>query len=259
MLWLEYWTFLRSAAGSVVYLLGNSDLMELLMNPLDLLLPDSCRVVFLDMDHTLVDSDSDVSWKAYLAAQGLGGIRDRIGARWYYFQYRRNRLDIAKFCRFQFRQFRGKTPEQMRPLLDGHFREMVVPRIYRESRELVGRIQKSGREAVLLTATAAAIAAPTAKELGFEHCIGTVLDIKEGVYTGDKSGTYCGGPGKIGYMDSFLKERGLDPGAASYWGDSTADIPVLEAIGFPVAANPAPGLLKAAGENGWPVVSFTGG
>jgi len=40
-------------------------------------------------------------------------------------------------------------------------------------------------------------------------------------------------------------------------GDSTADILVLEEIGYPVVANPAPGLKKAAAEHGWPVVCFT--
>ena len=45
--------------------------------------------------------------------------------------------------------------------------------------------------------------------------------------------------------------------AASYWGDAAADIPVLAAVGFPVAANPVAALAKAAQEQGWPVVRFT--
>lgn len=227
------------------------------MNPLDLHLPEDIEIVFLDMDHTLVDSDSDVSWKNFLAAHGFAGIRDRIGAAWHYFKYRRNRLDIDTFTRFQFRQFRGKIPEEMGPLLEGHFEEMVRHRIYHESRPLVQQMQQQGVQVVLLTATARVIAAPTARELGIEHCIGTRLELENGRYTGSKKGTYCGGSGKLEYIDAFLEERGLGRSAASYWGDSTADIPVLEAVGFPVVANPAPGLIKAAEANGWPQVCFS--
>ena len=47
------------------------------MGPLELLLPDSVRVVFLDMDQTLVGADSDLSWKRFLISHGLCGLGDR--------------------------------------------------------------------------------------------------------------------------------------------------------------------------------------
>lgn len=229
------------------------------MQPLGIELPDDIRVVFFDMDHTLVDSDSDVSWKAFLASRGLGGLRDRIGARWHYFRYRMGRLNQTKFTRFQYRQFIGRTPEEMEGLLEGHCRERVLPRVYAESRALVKRYQEEEREVVLLTATSEAIAAPTARELGIPHVLATPLELINGKYTGRLAGTYCGGAGKLEYIDRFLGERGVTREACSYWGDAAADIPVLEGVGFPVAANPVPALRKAAEEHGWPVVNFTSG
>jgi HAD superfamily hydrolase (TIGR01490 family) len=227
------------------------------MNPLELVLPAFVRVVFFDMDHTLVANDSDVSWKAFLADRGLAGLRDRIGARWHYRQYRRGRLNQAAFTRFQYRQFVGKTPEELAPLFAAHSSGVVLPRLYSESRELVRCCQETGREVVLLTATSTALAAPTAEALGIAHCIGSPLELVAGRYTGRLAGTYCGGAGKLEYIDRFLAARGLPRAAASYWGDAAADILVLAAIGHPVAANPVPALQQAAAAHGWPVVRFT--
>lgn len=227
------------------------------MNPLELVLPASVRVVFFDMDHTLAANDSDVSWKAFLADRGLAGLRDRIGARWHYRQYRRGRLNQAAFTRFQYRQFVGKTPAELAPLFAAHSSGVVVPRLYAESRELVRHFREAGREVVLLTATSTALAAPTAAALGIAHCLGSPLELAGGRYTGRLAGAYCGGAGKLEYIDRFLQERGLMRTAASYWGDAAADIPVLAAVGFPVAANPVPALAAAAAAHGWPVVVFT--
>ncbi|HEY6427939.1 MAG TPA: HAD-IB family hydrolase, partial [Acidimicrobiales bacterium] len=55
-----------------------------------------------------------------------------------------------------------------------------------------------------------------------------------------------------------LAERtGLDLAASSAYSDSATDIPMLEAVGRPVAVNPDRALAKIAREHGWEVRNFT--
>jgi len=41
-----------------------------------------------------------------------------------------------------------------------------------------------------------------------------------------------------------------------YYGDSVVDIPIMEAVGYPVAINPMEELKEFAQKKGWPIISF---
>src|SRR5690606_2743793 len=51
--------------------------------------------------------------------------------------------------------------------------------------------------------------------------------------------------------------RGLDLAASYAYSDSVTDLPMLEAVGHPVAVNPDRELRRAAQERGWPIVDFS--
>ncbi len=53
------------------------------------------------------------------------------------------------------------------------------------------------------------------------------------------------------------RKQGLDLAASSAYSDSYTDLPMLEAVGHPVAVNPDRVLAKAARERGWEVMQFT--
>ncbi len=57
-------------------------------------------------------------------------------------------------------------------------------------------------------------------------------------------------------MAEFCRRRGLTLAEAAYYGDSVNDVPILEAVGHPVAVNPSPLLRRAAEERGWPIIDF---
>ena len=51
-------------------------------------------------------------------------------------------------------------------------------------------------------------------------------------------------------------ERGIDLAASYAYSDSESDLPMLEAVGHPVAVNPDSALEKIARERGWRIMRF---
>uniref|UniRef100_UPI003736FA6A HAD family hydrolase n=1 Tax=Luteococcus sp. TaxID=1969402 RepID=UPI003736FA6A len=51
-------------------------------------------------------------------------------------------------------------------------------------------------------------------------------------------------------------QRGIDLSKSFAYADSHVDLPMLNAVGNPVAVQPDVGLLRAARKNGWSVVDW---
>ena len=214
------------------------------------------RIVFFDMDRTLLDGDCDVSWKDFLLELGLAEPSEREETARFDDEFASGKPDIDAFLQFQLRQYRSRRPEELAPLLERHYRERVQPRIYPEARRAVRRYQESGVPTVLLTATNEALAAPLAEEFGFDAMLATRLELEDGRYTGGIIPPYCFASEKIGVAERYCHSPGLSLRQAGYYGDSVNDIPLLEVVGFPVAVNPRGRLKALAAERGWKVAQW---
>ena len=214
------------------------------------------KIYFFDMDHTLIDNDCDVSWKSFVVEQKLAPSDALERATYYYYQYVEGKLEISDFMDFQLQEFIGKSETEMAELSQLHFETWVKKTIYTDAVKEVKRVQALGVPTVLLSATNTVIARPVAKYFGFDACLATELELNNGHYTGKLAGEYALGAGKIGMAQKYCESLNLSLADAAYYGDSVNDFPVLEAIGFPIAANPCPELEAGAIEHGWPIIRF---
>jgi phosphoserine phosphatase len=87
--------------------------------------------------------------------------------------------------------------------------------------------------------------------------LGTRAVVNEGVYTGELAGPFCYGPGKVEAIVDLAKWENFDLGQCYAYSDSASDLPMLEAVGHPVAVNPDAKLERIAPHNGWPIVVFS--
>lgn len=213
-------------------------------------------VYFWDMDHTIINNDCDVSWKEFLHSKGVAPSNAMELADKYYQDYLNNTLDDAEFMDFQLAEFKGKTWEEMLELSRLHFTEVVKQKIYPEAEEMIRQQMSEGKLLCLITATNSVIAYALKEYFAFDHMIASELELIDGKYTGKPEGQYCLGQGKVDLMKQFFLEHGGSLEATTYYGDSPADVVIMEAVGNPYAVNPAPALLKAAKVNDWPILSF---
>ena len=108
-----------------------------------------------------------------------------------------------------------------------------------------------------MSASPVELVEPLAKALGMTAGIGTVSAIADGVYTGELAGPFCYGPGKVEAIVDLAKWENFDLGQCYAYSDSASDLPMLEAVGHPVAVNPDAKLERIARHNGWPIVVFS--
>ena len=126
-----------------------------------------------------------------------------------------------------------------------------------ESRRLIEQHRLAGRATYIVSASPRELVEPLAQSLGMTAGIGTRSVIVDGIYTGELDGPFCYGPGKVEAMRDLAKWEGLDLSQCWAYSDSASDLPMLEAVGHPVAVNPDPKLERIAGSRGWPVVVFS--
>jgi HAD superfamily hydrolase (TIGR01490 family) len=133
--------------------------------------------------------------------------------------------------------------------------EVLRPLVYEEPLHLVRRHRERGERVYIVSATLQEIVDHMADDLGFDGAIGSTCEIVDGVYTG-RSLRAAHGAGKAVALRELAAAEDLDLDGSTAYSDSYSDIPFLEAVGHPVAANPDRRLRRIAAARGWPVVEF---
>lgn len=133
----------------------------------------------------------------------------------------------------------------------------LMERVRPEARRLLDQHRHAGRATYIVSASPVELVEPLAKALGMTAGIGTRSAIVDGAYTGDLDGPFCYGPGKVEAIAEIARWEGLDLAQCWAYSDSASDLPMMEAVGHPVAVNPDAKLQRIADERGWPVVVFS--
>ena len=81
-------------------------------------------------------------------------------------------------------------------------------------------------------------------------------EVKDGVYTGKPTGLFVYRSDKARAIRQLAEREGIDLDASYAYSDSESDLPMLQAVGHPVAVNPDRELARVAREQGWEVLRF---
>jgi HAD superfamily hydrolase (TIGR01490 family) len=213
------------------------------------------KLALFDLDHTLLDGDSDSLWGRFLVRQGVVDAEEyrREGAR-YMAEYRAGRLDIHEFLAFGLRPLQDNTPEQLETWRNTFMQECALPRIPAASRALLKRHRELGHTLLIITATNSFITAPIAAEFGVDALIATEPEKHGARFTGRVAGVPCFREGKVQKLEAWLEQVHGTPEESWFYSDSHNDLPLLERVDHPVAVNPDEKLARTAVERGWPVM-----
>ena len=224
------------------------------------------RLALFDLDHTLLEGDSDVLWCAYLMDQGVldrASFEPRNAAMER--DYRAGTVSVQDFNAFYVSTLAGRTPAQWEATRQAFLKDVVAPRRSAAARALVKQQISEGATVVLTTATNRFITELTAVELGIAHLIATDCEVAAdgplaGRFTGKPQGVLNMREGKVTRLHAWLAQRGqqLEDFDSWAWSDSMNDLPLLQAVDHPVATHPDLRLAALAAERGWPVLHLHG-
>ena len=217
------------------------------------------KLTLFDLDHTLLNGDSDVLWCDYLVAQGLLD-RDRFAQRNADMQarYRAGTVDAQAFADFYVGTLGGRSPHQWEPYRQEFLATCIVPRISAAAVALVDRHLDAGDLVVMTTATNRFITELTALYFDIEHLIATETELVDERFTGRTSGVLNMREGKVVRLHDWLQALGhrLQDFDSTAYSDSINDLPLLMAVNHPVAVDPDAKLRAEALEREWQVLQL---
>ncbi len=131
----------------------------------------------------------------------------------------------------------------------------ILPRIYPQMLALAHEHQDAGRPAYIVTAASRELAQILAHVMSLDGGIGSeISSAVDGVYTGRPTGVFVYGTGKARAIRELAAREHIDLAASFAYSDSVSDLPMLEAVGHPVAVNPDDALARVARERDWDVL-----
>lgn len=149
----------------------------------------------------------------------------------------------------------GWSVEQVRTIASETMHNVVTPAIYAEARELIAFHHNAGHDVIIISASASHLVDLIAEELGIDQVVATELEVEDGRFTGEIL-FYCKGDAKAQAITDLAAENNYDLSVSYAYSDSATDIPMLQAVGNPIAVNPDRAMKKAALENGWEIRTF---
>jgi HAD superfamily hydrolase (TIGR01490 family) len=132
----------------------------------------------------------------------------------------------------------------------------VLPRLYPKMLAIAYEHQDAGRPVFICTAASQEMAELMAIVLTFDGAVGSVAEVVDGQYTGQAGGPFIYREGKAEAIRELAQHENIDLAASYAYSDSESDLPMLRAVGHPVAVNPDATLARVARAEGWQILRF---
>ncbi|MEL6429718.1 MAG: HAD-IB family hydrolase [Planctomycetota bacterium] len=219
--------------------------------------PPQRSIAFFDLDHTLVDGDSDTSFLDFLAQEGAidpALLECKAAISDAYMEGRPWQDDYRELLG---RVYGGLEVAAVEALAVRHADERVLPMLFEGARDLVEAERGRRVELCLLTTTNQIVVEPVAAKLGLDHVLSTRLEITGDRFSGRlEGGEFCTGPVKASRLVARCAERAVVPEHCAMFGDGRSDMQALAVVGQPRAVHPNDELRRVASERGWPVLDL---
>jgi HAD superfamily hydrolase (TIGR01490 family) len=214
-------------------------------------------LAIFDLDNTLLAGDSDYLWGQFLVEKGaVDGIEYERQNQRFYDEYRQGLLDIQEFLSFSLKPLAENPLETLLSWRAEFMERKMRPIILESARALLARHRGQGDTLLIVTATNRFVTEPLAEALGVDELLATEPEWQDGRYTGRVVDTPCFREGKLTRVQRWLRGTDFDLARSSFYSDSHNDLPLLEAVGQPVAVDPDATLQRHAESRGWPIITL---
>ena len=214
-------------------------------------------LILFDLDDTLIAGDSDYSWGEFLTTKKIvdSAHFKRENDR-FYRDYQLGKLDILAYLKFSLAPLALLSKTDLETLHREFMQEVIEPMWLPKADILLKEHREKEDTLMVITSTNRFIVEPICKKLGIENLIATELEERNDRFTGQVSGTPSFQEGKIVRLNSWLDTSDFILEESSFYSDSINDLPLLKAVGRPIAVDPCPKLKEEALLRGWEIISL---
>jgi HAD superfamily hydrolase (TIGR01490 family) len=162
-----------------------------------------------------------------------------------------DRRDRGEFLRTFYRRYEGASVEGVRRLVREVVAELMYQKISAAGIRRIREHRAAGHRTILITAAMDEFVQPLAPL--FDVVIAAELAVKDGKFTGYMAAPPLVGEARAAWLRRYADEEGADLKASYAYADSHSDLPLLRAVGNPVAVSPDAALLRVARRRRWPI------
>jgi HAD superfamily hydrolase (TIGR01490 family) len=217
------------------------------------------QIAAFDLENTLIASNVVESF-SWLATRRLdSGERARYVARTLVEApglLRLDRQDRTDFLRHFYRRYENAPVEQIEIDAREMLTQLIMTKSFPAGLRRVREHRALGHRTILITG-ALDFAVEGLRPL-FDEIVAAEMMIRpDGTYSGEMHSVPPTGEARAQILGDYCEAEGLDLGEAVAYADSSSDLPLFEAVGFPVAVNPETRLAAIARKRGWLVENWT--
>jgi HAD superfamily hydrolase (TIGR01490 family) len=217
------------------------------------------EAAFFDLDKTVISRSSTLALSRPLYRAGLVSRGQLLRGAYAQLVYLLVGADEGKMERLKegmLQLTKGWDRAQVERLVDDVLLEVIDPYVYAEALDLMELHRTEGRRIYIVSSSPEEVVRPLARHFGVTGVIATRAAIgPDGKYTGELE-YYAYGAEKAAAVREVAERSGIDLSRSYAYTDSITDLPLLSAVGNPVAVNPDRELRKAAEERGWSIRDF---
>jgi HAD superfamily hydrolase (TIGR01490 family) len=220
---------------------------------LALILSEERHLAVFDLENTIISSNV-VDTYAWLATRRLPKLKKALFAIDLALQgpslLALDRKDRGDFLRSFYRKYEGARPQRLEEDSQEFFNAYLLKKSFPAAIDRVRRHKSLGHKTLLITGALDFVLEPL-KPL-FDDIICAELELGEnGLYKGRSLSIPPTGEARASILAKYAEEHSLKLSESIAYADSTSDLPMLEAVGYPVCVNPEPKLATIARKRGW--------
>ncbi len=217
------------------------------------------EAAFFDLDKTVISRSSTLALSRPLYRAGMVSRGQLLRGAYAQLVYLLVGADEGKMERLKegmLQLTKGWDRAQVERLVEDVILEVIDPYVYAEALDLMELHRSEGRRIYIVSSSPEEVVRPLARHFGVSGVIATRAAIgADGRYTGELE-YYAYGEEKAAAVPAVANRVGIDLMRSFAYSDSVTDLPLLGAVGHPVAVNPDKELRKVAEEQGWPIRDF---
>ncbi len=217
------------------------------------------EAAFFDLDKTIIAGSSTLAFRRPLYSAGFlrKGTLVRLGIAHLSYTLFGADEDSLKRARDEMLDLvSGWHKAEIDAIVAQTLDDVIEPLVFAEALFLIDEHKRAGREVYIVSASPEEFVRPIARLVGIDRIIATKIRTDGlGRYVPELE-RYVMGPGKADAMREVADQDGIDLSGSFAYTDSFTDMPMLEAVGNPIAVNPEKELKEAAEANDWPILEF---
>ncbi len=215
-------------------------------------------LALFDLDHTLLDGDSNTLWLDYLVGHGHLPAAVQKQQADYMARYAAEKLDIADYLGFHLQLLSQRPLAKWLAVRADFMAAEIVPRISPAARDAIALHRTKEHRLAIITATHSFLSSAIGELFGVP-VIAPRAEVRDGYLSGRIEGALCFREQKLTCLSAWQESEGLGDdviGARYFYSDSANDLPLLEAVSHPVTVNPDERLAALAQQRDWPILHW---